>query len=234
MNKGAARERGEVGTWGQGSCPPPDQSCCPPSPPALPAQPAPQRDPAALGAAQWGWRRFTLAKSDLGANSNSLQALQAKQAGTSTTTIEGTYGGGRDKKQGKPTESRAQWSAGSPAGLRHQDPSVPALRHTRAQLPTAPGGAQQCAGTSGPSPQRDPTALGAHRNIPHQVGVAAQQLTQQEMGADEALLSPLPTGEVPRDPGGQCWHHVSLVSTPPPLCKQQPPSEPTSWDWCAG
>lgn len=157
-----------------------------------------------------------LAKSDLGANSNSLQALQAKQAGTSTTTIEGTYGGGRDKKQGKPTESRAQWAAGSPAGLRHQDPSVPALRHTRAQLPTAPGGAQQYAGTSGPSPQRDPTALGAHRNIPHQVGVAAQQLTQQEMGADEALLSPLPTGEVPWDPGGQCWHHVSLVSTPPP------------------
>lgn len=95
-----------------------------------------------------------LAKSDTGANSNSLQAFQAKQAGTSTTTIEGTYRG--DKKQGKPTGSGARWAAGSPAGLRHRGPSVPALHHAHAHRPAAPGGAQQRAGTPSPSPQRGP------------------------------------------------------------------------------
>ena len=48
------------------------------------------------------WRRFTLANSHPGANSNSLQALKAKQAGTAAATIEGTGKGNRTAERLSP------------------------------------------------------------------------------------------------------------------------------------
>lgn len=219
MNKGAARERGEVGTWGQGSCPPPDQPPCPPCTASTP------EGSSGSGCCTVGLEEVYVSKERSGCQQQFITSSPSK-AGRHLHHYHRRHlrgGGGWLRSRGSP---RGAGHNGLQAALQGSGTRTPPCQPCVMPVPNSPQPqewAQQCAGTSGPSPQRDPTALGAHRNIPHQVGVAAQQLTQQEMGADEALLSPLPTGEVPWDPGGQCWHHVSLVSTPP-----QPPAASSS------